>query len=173
MDFPPWPILNGVESSPLKAVRGCFVLQAPPCADVMHPGCVFLMSVLRRVLARRRGSCCPALLEWQGERRPKSTDVCRGRDWLMLSIGRFTLSLLLLSLKTAPCPPHPLQDQPWWEFITHTSELWSLESGCCSHSSLLCSSDQEVSSLSVSAGSLSPASPARKSHHSGGLKYKP
>ena len=78
--FPLDPFLNGVESFPLKAVRGSFVLQAPPCADVMRPGCVFLMSVLGRVFARRRGSRCPGSWDgWQGERRPRSTDACSGR----------------------------------------------------------------------------------------------
>lgn len=116
--FPPDPFLNGVESFPLKAVRGCFVLQAPPCADVMHPGCVFLMSVLGRVLARRREAV--AQHSWDGREGGslRAHNACSGRNWqLMLSTGKFTVSLLPRTPMAAP--PTPSKTIHPWELTTH------------------------------------------------------
>lgn len=94
----------------------------------MHPGCVFLMSVLWRVVARRRQSCGPALLEWQGERRPKSTDVCSGRFSAHAEYRKVYLvppPLCSQRLHPAPLPPRP-SIHPW-KLITHTRELWFLQ----------------------------------------------
>lgn len=117
-------------------MRGCFVLQAPPCADVMHHGCVFLMSVLGRVLARRREAV--AQHSWKGrEQGGRSTDVCCGRDWqLMLSIGKFTLSLLLTEHDCPLPPPSPPRPSIPESSSLITRELWFLSFGSCSYTTL-------------------------------------
>lgn len=115
MDFPPWPIPEWSWIIPTQSSEGLFCSPGPTLYWCNARRLCFSDECAREGPRQEEGGCCPALVEWQGERKPVSSDACCRRNWqLTLSIGKFTLSLLLFNPHDCPQtpPPKPLQDHP-------------------------------------------------------------
>ena len=103
MDFPPWPIPEWSWIIPTHSSEGLFCSPGPTRCWGNAPGCVFLMSVLGRVLSGRRQAAAPGFQGgWQAAGRQRSGRI-DGSCWTPRSSPHPSSSS-----HRSPQPPAPI-----------------------------------------------------------------
>lgn len=112
MDFPPWPIPEWSWIIPTHSSEGLFCSPGPTRCWGNAPGCVFLMSVLGRVLSGRRQAAAPGFQGgWQAAGRQRNGRI-DGSCWTPRSSPHPSSSY-----PTAPPRPLPPSSTPRPSFL--------------------------------------------------------
>lgn len=145
MDFPPWPIPEWSWIIPVWNSEGLFCSSGPTLCWCNAPSLCFSDECAREGPHQEEGSCCLVPKE-HGEIEEAWEHRCLQQMKLIAhtEFGKFTLSLLLLTLDNCPLPPplpisFPLahlrpSDPESSSFITR--ELWFPETDFRDHTSL-------------------------------------